>query len=225
MSSSSPKVVLFDLGGVLIEWPGIEGLVELSDGSLSHEEARRRWLASRWVREHETGACTAAQFARGVVAEFRLPVTPDVFLAHFNAWRRGPYPGALELLDELAPRYHLACLSNMSQSHWDGHLDDDDSNAMIGRLQQRFVSFEIGCMKPDRSAFDHVARHLPGSPEEIVFLDDNRECVETARALGFRAFEVKGVAAVRRALAEAGIEISGTSVSPEEADAAEIPFR
>jgi hypothetical protein len=37
------------------------------------------------------------------VQEFALGVTPAAFLAEFQTWLRGPYPGAFELLRTLRP--------------------------------------------------------------------------------------------------------------------------
>src|SRR5438874_11860737 len=79
-----PQAMLFDLGGVLLDWPGIAGLVDIAQGAYTVEDARQRWLSSRWVREHETGACSTAQFARGMVTEFKPPVTAEEFLAAEN---------------------------------------------------------------------------------------------------------------------------------------------
>ena len=207
--SVQPQAMLFDLGGVLIDWPGIAGLVDIARGEFTVEEARQRWLHSQWVREHETGACSTAQFARGVVAEFDLPVTAEEFLTAYNSWLKGPFSGAVALLHELSASFHLACLSNISQLHWERLLDDARSRNMIGKFRHRFVSFEMGRMKPDRCVFDHVLEYMPFAPERIAFFDDNRECVDMARSLGLRAFEVRGVAAIRSALASMGIEITG----------------
>ncbi|MCK4804567.1 MAG: HAD family phosphatase, partial [Spirochaetes bacterium] len=57
------KVILFDLGGVLVDWDGKGPLVELSGGKLNKEEARRFWLESILVREFETGRLAPDQFA------------------------------------------------------------------------------------------------------------------------------------------------------------------
>jgi glucose-1-phosphatase len=47
------------------------------------------------------------------VRELGLRVTPRRFLAEYQTWLRGPYPGALELLERLRPKYRVACLSNI----------------------------------------------------------------------------------------------------------------
>lgn len=197
MTMKKPSVLLFDLGGVLVDWAGIDPLLALVQGRLSAEQARKFWLESTAVREFEMGLCDADAFGRAAVAGLRLDCSPADFLAQFESWDRGPFPGAVELLAELAPQYHLACLSNNNELHWrrlrqcPGFLD---------RFQQVFVSFEIGKIKPDPDVFEYVLARLDGPPESVLFFDDNIECVEAARRLGMRACQVKGIAAVRAAL-------------------------
>jgi FMN phosphatase YigB (HAD superfamily) len=58
-------LVLFDLGGVLIEVHGVHAMLELT-GIKSEEELWRRWLTCRWVRRFESGGCSETEFAAGV---------------------------------------------------------------------------------------------------------------------------------------------------------------
>src|SRR4029453_12402902 len=53
---SDIEVILFDLGGVLIELAGVEKMIEWSPGIETVEELWRRWLHSDAVRRFETGA-------------------------------------------------------------------------------------------------------------------------------------------------------------------------
>ncbi len=87
------QVVLFDLGGVLIELGGVASMRELT-GIDSDDELWRRWLGCPWVRRFESGQCSADEFAAGVVADWQLTVAPQVFLDAFEAWPVGPFPGA-----------------------------------------------------------------------------------------------------------------------------------
>ena len=57
------EIVLFDLGGVLIELDGVASMRELT-GIESDDELWRRWLGCRWVRSYERGGCSADDFAQ-----------------------------------------------------------------------------------------------------------------------------------------------------------------
>ncbi len=76
----------------------------------------------------------------------------------------------------------------------------------MGRSFSRmFASHETGRIKPDREAFTGAAGDLGVPAGEILFLDDNPECIEAARSVGMQAREVHGVAEARRALEDAGL--------------------
>ncbi|MBI5396783.1 MAG: HAD-IA family hydrolase [Verrucomicrobia bacterium] len=204
MSDGRFEVLLFDLGGVLVEFDGITPLVALSGGALTREQARRFWLLSDAVRRFETGRCNGEEFAAGVITELRLNIAPDLFLQQFVSWDSGPMPGALELLDSLKPRFLLACLSNNNELHWRRLREE---TGLLEKFHHCFASQEIGHMKPDRESFEHVVRNLGVAPDRILFLDDNPECVDGARAAGLVASCARGVDGVRTALASFGVSL------------------
>jgi putative hydrolase of the HAD superfamily len=184
-------VVLFDLGGVLIDFGGIGPMGRLS-GIDDEEEVWRRWLTCRWVRDFERGRCTPEAFAAGVVEDWGLPVEPADYLVEFGRWIGDALPGAAELVAEVQQVVPVGCLSNSNAAHWAHRarwpfLDD---------LDHRFVSFELGALKPDREVF---------APGRILFLDDNAINVEGARAAGFRSARARGPAEARAALVDAGV--------------------
>ena len=71
----APRVLLFDLGGVLVQWDGVDALQALCRGSLERESVRKFWIGSPWVQDFERGDCTEEQFANGVVTELNLSVS------------------------------------------------------------------------------------------------------------------------------------------------------
>src|ERR1700751_3622936 len=89
----SVEIVLFDLGGVLLEVGGVGPMRALSRIDTA-EELGARWLGCRWVQQLEAGRCTPEEFAAGVVADWELAVAPADFLATFGAWVNQPFPGA-----------------------------------------------------------------------------------------------------------------------------------
>jgi len=204
MANAGFQALLFDLGGVLVEFDGIAPLLILSGAALTAEDARRFWRTSASVRRFETGRCAPEEFAAGAVAELNLPIAPDVFLQHFLTWDRGPMEGALTLLDSLRPHFLLACLSNNNGLHWRRLRDQ---MGLAGRFHRYYLSHEIGVMKPDREAFDYVVRDLRIDPDRILFLDDNPECVDGAHALGVTARCARGVGEVSSTLSSLGVAV------------------
>jgi HAD superfamily hydrolase (TIGR01509 family) len=195
------ELVLFDLGGVLIEPGGIGPMRELS-GIGSDEEVWARWLSCRWVRSFEAGRCSAEAFAAGVVADWRLGVTPDWFLEAFGTWPRGPYPGAAELVDQVRTSVPVGCLSNTNAYQWRAHYA---GTPLVDAFDHRFLSFELGMVKPDRAIFEVVAGRLPVARDRVLFLDDNAANVDAAADSGFATVRVQGLDQTRSALTTAGV--------------------
>jgi HAD superfamily hydrolase (TIGR01509 family) len=195
------ELVLFDLGGVLIQPGGVAPMRELS-GIGSDDELWARWLACPWVRRLEAGRCTPEEFAAGVVEDWGLDLEPGAFLQEFGGWPEPPYAGALELVTEVHATVPAGFLSNMNAYQWTANY------ATIPLTQAfafRFLSFELGLVKPDRAIFDAVAAQLPVARARVLFLDDNVVNVEAATGAGFAARHVRGVEEARRALASAGV--------------------
>jgi HAD superfamily hydrolase (TIGR01509 family) len=92
-------------------------------------------------------------------------------------------------------------LSNTNEIHWNEQIDAPVLHALF---ETRFLSHEIGLVKPDREIFDHVVEGLDCEPGEILFLDDNQLNVDGARAAGLNAHRVVGVEAARSVLGEHG---------------------
>jgi len=194
-------LVLFDLGGVLIEPGGVGPMRELS-GIGSDEELWARWLGCPWVQAFESGRCSTKEFAVGVVADWGLAVSPAAFLDEFATWPQGPYPGAAALVARVRKEVPVGFLSNMNAFQWEAHYED---MPITGAFDFRFLSFELGFVKPDPQVFEAVARRLPSAPGRVLFLDDNAVNVEAGTAAGFVSRHVRGIDETNRALVEAGI--------------------
>jgi len=200
-------LVLFDLGGVLIEIAGVTAMLELT-GMRSEEELWRRWLTCRWVRRFESGGCSAAEFAAGMVADWQLDLSASAFLGAFRNWPSGPLPGAAELVAQTRASVATGCFSNTNALHWHDHIA---AWPLAGLFDHRFLSFELGLLKPDVAAFAHVADLLEVPAERVLFLDDNAVNVAGAAAAGFQAIRAAGVSEARQRLVEAAVIRSAPS--------------
>jgi putative hydrolase of the HAD superfamily len=196
------QVVLFDVGGVLVELGGTTEMLAWSQQRLSLEELWHRWLHSPAVRAFESGRCDAQLFARAVLEEFQIASDAERFLESFSRWPTRLYPGTLQLLERIPPRYARALLSNTNELHWSRIRDELGLGASI---QHHFASHLTGRVKPDAEAFTHVLATLECPATSVLFLDDNRVNVAAAAALGMRAHWVQGTEQVAVVLEELGV--------------------
>lgn len=200
MPASDDRILLFDLGGVVVESAGLAVLHEWLP-QMSPAQIQTRWLGSDAVGRFERGATSPDDFAKAFLAEWPLPLTPEAFLREFASWVRGFLPGAAPLLAHLRQRHTVACLSNTNAVHW----------GVLGEVREAFdvcvVSHLIGHMKPDRAAYEQALQRLGAAPQQVCFFDDLPANVTAARELGLRACQVRGVAEVAAALRGLGIDL------------------
>jgi HAD superfamily hydrolase (TIGR01509 family) len=196
-------LVLFDLGGVLVGTGGVASLRALA-GIDSDEVLWARWLSCPWVRRFEAGQCTSEEFAAGMVADWALALEPAAFLEEFSGWPQPPFEGALELVDAVRAAVPAGAgfLSNMNSFQWAANYE---AIPLTEAFAFRFLSFELGLVKPDAAIFEAVADRLPVPRQRVLFLDDNEINVEAAQDAGFAARHVRGVEAAREALVARGV--------------------
>jgi glucose-1-phosphatase len=202
ISANSVSLLLFDVGGVLVQLNGVQTMMGWLGDGISTEEMWRMWLQSKPVREFETGRIGADEFAAGVIAEFRLPVNSQQFIVSFAGWPTGLYPGTLEMLAQIPPSYQRAVLSNSNSLHWTRVTIDMKLGAAF---DHQFVSHLTGRIKPDANAFEQVVGTMGVSPEQVLFLDDNTLNIDAAKRFGMQAARVQGLQETKQLLSELGI--------------------
>jgi glucose-1-phosphatase len=178
------RVLLFDLGGVLVEIAHYRELRALKAWTGTDDALRDLWAGCASGRELESGRIPAEAFGTAAVRELGLSIGPREFVERFRTWTRDYFPGALPLVQELRKSYRVGCLSNSNALHWGPRFEAPFDFAYSSHL--------IGHMKPDAAAFEHVLREEKVAPGEVCFFDDSLPNVEAARRLGMQAHHVLG---------------------------------
>lgn len=121
------------------------------------------------------------------------------------AWGRQPFhadPEVLELLDELrSAGYGVAVLTNGT----DTVPDEVVSFGLVDHVDAVFNSADIGFVKPDVRAFQHVLDALGLDGSEVFFTDDSERKLTGAAELGMVTHHFTGVDGLRLALSEQGV--------------------
>ena len=194
-------LILFDIGGVLIEVAGVEQMLRWAPFLDTAEMMWHQWLTSPVVRAFESGRTSPQTFAHQMIDEFRLPVSADLFLEEFRRWPVGLFAGAQALLEQLSATHTLGVLSNTNHIHWELF---ETQMTFLDFFRYRFASHLTGHLKPDLQAYRQVAFAAGLEPARILFLDDNQANEDGARDAGLEAYRVYGVAKVRGRLAALG---------------------
>jgi len=193
----SIDVLLFDLGGVLVEFSGVQDVAPLLRKQLSEAEIWDRWRHCPHTWQYGIGKLSREEFGERFVRDWDLNVSAKDFLREFRTWSKGLLPGAAELLAVLRPRFRLAALSNSNELHWERNTHD---LGLTGLFEVSISSHQIGLCKPDPEAYLLVLERLGVPAEAVMFFDDVPAHVEAASALGIHAFQVNGVEGVRARL-------------------------
>ena len=180
-------VLLFDLGGVLMDFAGFDELGPLIPGAPDRTEIRDRWIRSDSVQRFERGEITPDRFAACVIEEFEIDLPPRDFLTKFVEWAREPSPAAIALLESLKHNFRIAALSNANELHTPLHRQ-----RFAHVVDTFYFSDEIGVVKPEHAIYKHVVDNLGVSPSRIAFFDDTPVNVDAARKAGIVACRVDG---------------------------------
>jgi HAD superfamily hydrolase (TIGR01509 family) len=207
------ELVCFDLGRVLVricdDWLHACAVAGVRPPSAGPDPAARARLHDLVCRV-EVGNFDHEAFCReaGPV----LGLSPRDVSSIWDAYTRGPYPGAVELLDDLrALGVRTACLSNTNHNHW-RLMGDPASHTYFpfDRLNHTFASHLVRLRKPDPAIYAHVEQTIGVGGEAIVFFDDLPENVAAAAARGWNAYRVdpasdNPVPQTRKWLADQGV--------------------
>ncbi len=197
--SREPRLLLFDLGGVVLENATFDRLTGLMSEPADVATLKIRWLRSRAVRSFEFGRIAPSEFAAAFMTEWGIGGSPQAFLDEFLSWPTGLYPGATDLLARLRSRHRTACLSNSNVLHWRRF------DGFAGHFDVALSSHLLGAIKPDAECFEKALRVLGVTAADVVFFDDSPLNVEAAGALGLSARQVDGFAALQKALEAEGL--------------------
>lgn len=204
------KAIIFDLGGVLIDFSGMLDIRSMMAKDPGQNAIRPRWITCPTISAFERGEISSDTFASEFVTSWELQIEPDNFINVFQSWIRGTLPGTEQLLTSLRPHFTLACLSNTNPLHWTQMMHDFGLHA---KLDQHFASHTLGRMKPDPSVFADVCAEMGFAPNEVIFFDDGVENIEGAKQAGLNAYQVQSPSEITAQLTSLGLMPRNTQVS------------
>ncbi|MHB1596341.1 MAG: HAD family hydrolase [Streptosporangiaceae bacterium] len=206
MPDAGIDAVVFDIGGVLLDWDPRHLYRKLFDDPAEMNEFLDRICTPRWHLSHDLGADIEAS-CRSLAA--RHPGHADLIMAW---WRRGEemiagqIDGTVTILADLkAAGIRCYALSNMEADRF-------------AVRRHRYPFFELfdgwvisgieGVAKPDPAIFDLLLTRYGLSPERTAFIDDSGPNVRAAAGLGLIAVEFSSPDRLRRDLRDLGLAVA-----------------
>jgi len=195
------RLILFDLGGVLVELADIRDMWCGKKNNCSDEELWGLWLNNEAIRAIDRGQISVDDFLLQWVRDWELEVSVEALKKIYENLIRQPFPGVMELLEDCQKKYRLACLSNMTANHW----PKVKSFGLDAYFDYSFISCEMACCKPEAVAYRKVLENCPYKSEEILFVDDNEVNVREAKVSGMQAIKAKTALGVRELFEDLGV--------------------
>jgi 2-haloacid dehalogenase len=210
VSDVAPTTVVFDLGGVLIDWDPRYLYRQLFDKPDEMESFLAEVTTAEW-NAHQDAGRPWAEAIELLIAEH--PERRELIEAFHRRWPEmlaGEIQGTVDVLAELrAAGLRLVALSNWSVDLFPVARERFDFLAWFEGI---LISGEVGVNKPDRQIFEHLIERFGIEPATALFIDDSSANVATAAALGFRAIQFTDAAALRLELVRLGLLPRGRNV-------------
>ena len=198
------EAVVFDLGGVLIDWDPRYLYRRLLDGDTAVEAFLAEVGFARWNHAVDAGERTWAE----AVAELAA-VHPhhreliEAYPERFGETLGGPIEDAVQVLRELHDGgIRLVALTNWSVETFPVARARFDFLELFDGI---VVSGEEGVAKPDPAIFAILLRRHLLEPARTAYVDDRLDNVEAARAAGLHGLLFTDASALRRDLSRLGL--------------------
>ena len=185
------KVILFDLGGVLIDLAPSRVFEHWGNAAaVPASTVAGRWKIDAAYEAHEKGEMEFVEFTGYLETLLGISMTQKEWQTGWNALLGQPFPGLLSRLSELSKRIPLYCFSNTNHTHWSALIARTNHPPIESFFQQTYLSYAIGRRKPNVEAYQWVTNDMGYQPTDVTFLDDNEANVLGAQQAGLDAMLV-----------------------------------
>lgn len=213
MAARGVETIVFDLGGVLIDWNPRYLYRKLFATEKEMEDFLATVATMEWHLEQDRGRAT--EEATALLLSEHPGYGPEI-KAYYTRWDEmfnGPVEGTVDVLGELRDTgLPLYALTNWSAEVFPLAREQYE---FLGWFDDIVVSGEERIIKPDREIYDVLVRRTGLDPATTVFIDDSRPNVLAAEELGFIAVQFHDAVQLREELTRmrvlpATVERSGT---------------
>jgi 2-haloacid dehalogenase len=195
------NTVIFDLGGVLIDWNP-----DYVFKTIFEKEEEKKWFfdnicTSDWNEEQDAGR-SLKDATEELITKF--PDHEPNIRAFYDRWEEmlgGPIEGTVEVLKDLRSREELKlyALTNWSAETFPVALERYD---FLHWFDGRLVSGEEKTRKPFMDIYEKLISRFNINPNEAVYIDDNMRNLHPARELGMHIIHFKSPEQLKEELDE-----------------------
>lgn len=202
MTNKSINTIIFDLGGVLIDW---NPRYVFDDNYFETEDKRQYFFntvcTSDWNEEQDAGR-SIVEATQLLVKQF--PDWEKPIRDYYGRWTdmlNGPIHETVELFRELKEKdsYKMYALTNWQEGLFDIALVRYN---FLHWFDGRVVSGEEKTRKPFPDFYQILLNRYEVDPGKAIFIDDNLRNVKAAEGLGINSIHFQSTQQLRQKLEE-----------------------
>lgn len=206
--TSNINTVIFDLGGVLIDW---------SPEYVYLKEFRGDRKKMDWFLEHicawDWNVNQDAGYPLEKATEERVKMYPEyetLIRMYYGRWEEMlgfEHEGTLRILKELVdhPNYRVLALTNWSGETWPKAIA---KFPWLQWFEGILVSGDEGMRKPFAEIYELMLSRYSIEAKEAVFIDDSIKNIEGCEAVGIKGIHFTDAQSLAIKLGDLGVEIS-----------------
>ena len=195
--------VVFDLGGVLIDWNPRYLYSQLEPDAEQVEWFLNNVCHHEWNEQQDAGRSFEEAVAERVAAHPEHEAWIRMYYDRWEDMLGGAIEDSVAILAELRERgVPLFALTNWSAQTFPRACE---LFPFLGWFDGVVVSGEVKLIKPHPEIYEHLVETHGLRPEESVFIDDRLPNVEAARALGFHGIHFQSPEGLRAGLEKLGL--------------------
>ncbi|PRB04547.1 HAD family hydrolase [Chryseobacterium sp. MYb7] len=200
------KNIIFDFGGVLMDWNPRYYFKDYFNDNEKMEYFLEHIAQDEWNIEQDRGR----SLAEGTEIQVKkFPEWEKEIRAFYDNWTvmlKSDIPQNVEVLRKLKNTdYNLFGLTNWSEETFPYALENYDFFQIFeGKI---VVSGTEKLIKPDPKIWHVLLERYNIKAEESVFIDDNKKNIEMAKSLGFTTIQVSPDTDLTQELKKFGVEV------------------
>ena len=175
--------VLFDLGGVIVNWHNSWLIQDVSDEfQLQKEKLSKEYyknlpkIATGKINEKELWNIIGKELKSKKLMNLNESLLDRIFQKHCSLNN-----STINLSKELSQKgITVGILSNTEPASYSAI----EKLTSLDHFEYKFLSYNIGYLKPNQEIYRHVINNVPFLKEELFFIDDLKTNVESARVEG-----------------------------------------
>jgi 2-haloacid dehalogenase len=202
--SNEIDAIIFDLGGVLIDWNPSYVFDKMFDDEEKKKHFFENICTSDWNEKQDAGR-PLQEATQELVRKH--PEWKEYIEAYYGRWTEmlgGPIHETVEILRQLKQKskYKIFALTNWSAELFPIALERYDS---LHWFDGRVVSGEEKMRKPFREFYQLILNRFNLTPQETLFIDDNVRNAEAAKDFGIQTIIFKTPEQLKADLIHMGI--------------------